>query len=102
MKDKKDTGAAVELLNITVGNKTYPCRVTLGAILGLKHSTGKDVSEIGTDLCLMTSFLHECVKSACRADDVKFDMTLIEFADRVELPALTAFAEGLQKKTTVK
>ena len=50
----------------------------------------------------MTSFLHECVKSACRADDVKFDMTLIEFADRVELPALTAFAEGLQKKTTVK
>ena len=63
--------------------KEYPSRVTMGAMIDFKHETGKDVNEIGADIEQLTMFMYCCVRSACRADKVDFQLTFEQFADGI-------------------
>lgn len=75
--------------------KDYPSRVTMGAMIDFKRETGKDVTEIGTDIEQLTMFMYCCVRSACRADKVDFTLTFEEFADGINLEDFTAFQNGM-------
>lgn len=92
---------------IKVYGKEYPMRMTMGAMLRFKRETGKDVSEMGTDVSLMIVFLFCCVMSACNADGLDFGLDLDKFADGLEMDALNSFVETLtgadgSKKKTVE
>ena len=73
---------------ITVKGETYPCRVTMGAMVRFKRASGRDVSEISkNDVSDMVLFMWCCVASACKADDVAFDLSFDDFADALSLRA---------------
>ena len=88
---------------ITVKGVTYPCRVTMGAMVRFKRASGRDVSEISkNDVSDMVLFMWCCVASACKADDVAFDLSFDDFADALEPPGLQSFYPEMQsseKKT---
>ena len=48
---------------------------------GFKKKTGKEVTELGNCLSDMCVYLFCCGASACKYDDVEFDMLLMDFAD---------------------
>lgn len=91
---------------LTISEKSYPCRVTMGAMVRFKRAAGKDVSEIGEkDVSDLILFMWCCVVSACKADGVAFDMEFEDFADRMEPDTLGAFLGVMQaeeKKSPAK
>lgn len=94
-----------KLLKLTIGGKEYPCRVTMGAMTRFKHESGKDVSKMGQgDIGELVLFIYCCVKSACNADGVAFDMDFETFADHLEPDSVNAFyassGESGEKKTS--
>lgn len=95
-----------QMLKLTVGGKEYPCRVTMGAMMRFKHMAGKDVSELKqTDIRELVQFIYCCVQSACKADDVTFEMDFETFADSLEPDSLNTFYAQVgdaEKKTMVK
>ena len=83
-------------LEITINEKHYPCRQTMGAMLRFKQETGKEVTQISegsiSDLC---TYLWCCVKSACSIDGVEFNMSLMDFADNLSTEQLSAWSASL-------
>lgn len=71
-------------------------RITMGAMLRFKRQTGKDVSDMGTDVSLMIIFLFCSVASACNADGIDFTLDIDRFADGLEMNLLNDFAETMQ------
>ena len=71
-------------VEILIDGKAYPCRQTMGAMLRFKQETGKEATEMDggfTDLC---TYLWCCIASACSADKIDFDLSLMEFADAID------------------
>lgn len=91
------------LNKLKIVGKEYPCRVTMGAMVRFKNEAGKDVSELKqTDISELVMFIFCCVKSACNADKVEFDMDFETFADSLEPDSVNSFYEDMassQKKT---
>lgn len=87
-------------IEVTINGVTYPCRPTMGAALRFKKETGKELTEISggslTDVC---TYLYCCVVSACTADKVNFDMSLMEFADALNPEDMNAWAAQTQPTT---
>ena len=90
----------------TSDGKTYPCRVTMGALLRFSRTTGKDVSAMDGSVTDMATLIWCCVKSACEADGVKFEYSLEEFSDRIDGDEMNAFGKemttGASKKKPAK
>lgn len=90
-------------MKISVGGKEYPCRVTMGAMVRFKNEAGKDVSAMEkTDISELVLFIYCCVRSACNADKVPFDIDFETFADLMEPDSVNTFYEDMgeaQKKT---
>lgn len=85
-------------IEVTVNGEKYPCRMTMGAMLRFKQETGKEIDDITkwtfTDLCTL---LWCCVVSASKADEKKFDMQLMEFADSLTPDEMSAWAETVRE-----
>ena len=84
---------------ITVYNKEYPMRMTMGAMRRFKQETGMEVSEMTMEVSLMVVFLYCCVASACNADNIPFELDIDKFADGLEMDKLTDFVETMQQDT---
>ena len=83
---------------IEINGKTYPCRVTMGALLRFKRETGKDASELDErDASGLITFLWCCMASASKADGVEFSLSLMDFADRLEPDTLTGFYTSMSE-----
>ena len=89
---------------IYIQGQAYPCRITMGAMLRFKKETGRDVSTLGEsgveDLMM---FLWCCLRSACQADGVEFNMSVMQLADVLQPSDIEGFYADVsdeQKKTT--
>ena len=71
-------------IEITVNGKAYPCRQTMGAMLRFKRETGKEVTELNGNLSDLCTYLWCCIASACHADGIDFDLSLMDFADNID------------------
>jgi len=85
-------------IEVTINGKAYPCRQTMGAMLRFKQETGKEVTEIDGGLSDMCTFLWCCIASACKADGVDFDMSLMEFADSLTPEQMEAWTDAVSEK----
>ena len=94
-KDKQEQEKINEMCIRDRYGKEYPNRVTMGAMIDFKRETGKDVNEIGADMELLTMFMFCCVRSACRADEVTFDLGFERFADGIDLSEFNRFQESM-------
>ena len=90
-------------VSVVINGKDLPCRPTMGAMLRFKKETGKEVTEIEngsfSDMC---AYLYCCVASACAADTVPFNMSLMDFADSLSPEDMTAWANAVQADSTAK
>lgn len=107
MASKGKQSAGSGLRKITIGGKSYPCRVTMGAMLRFKRATGKDVAKLdGENIEELMIFLHSCMASACKVDGVEFDMTMEDMADQMTPDDINEFygamsgGEDSKKKMT--
>ena len=89
---------------IKVGDKEFPCRLTMGAMLQFKRTVGKDVSQMDwKDMEELLMLMWCCVSSASRADSIEFPIDFPMFCDLVS-PADIAkwnstIAEANEKKS---
>lgn len=85
-------------ITVEVNDVKYPCRPTMGAALRFKRESGKEVTAIdGSSLEDVVTYLYCCVVSACAADKVTFEMSLLEFADALNPEDLQAWTTQLQQ-----
>lgn len=88
---------------IRIKGQEYPCRVTMGAMVRFKRESGKDIREVDqTDVDQMLMFVWCCVKSACNADGVDFDIAFDKFVDMLEPEDFTEFFGDVQEETQKK
>ena len=88
---------------IKVTGVEYPCRVTMGAIVRFKRESGKDIRDIDqSDIDQMLLFVWCCIKSACNADGVKFELPFDVFVDMLEPEDFTEFFGEIQSETQKK
>lgn len=84
-------------VEVIVNGVAYPCKPTMGAMLRFKKETGKEVTELTgdnfSDLCV---YLYCCVASACAAEKIGFELSLMEFADALSPEDMQAWTERLQ------
>ena len=70
----------------------------MGAMLRFKRETGKEVTDMDggslTDIC---TFLWCCIVSACKADGIPFDMSLMEFADAVSPDDMSQWTKSVNE-----
>ena len=65
----------------------------MGAMLRFKQETGREVTEMkGDSLTDICTYLWCCVKSASSAEGKQFDLSLIDFADRIDQSDLIAWS----------
>ncbi len=98
-------------VEITINGVAYPCRQTMGAMLRFKQETGREATEMDggfTDLC---TYLWCCIVSACNADKIDFNLSLMDFADSIDPDAMAEWtntlndgseSQGEEKKTKDK
>lgn len=76
-------------IEVIVDGTAYPCAGNMGAMLRFKEATGRDINTLDpssvSDVC---TYLWCCVASQSRKEGVKFDMSLMDFADWISLDDL--------------
>lgn len=81
---------------ITIDGVAYPCRPTMGAMLRFKRETGKELTEMdSTCVSELCTFLYCCVASASAAEGREFNLSLLEFADRIDPAQLIAWSQRM-------
>lgn len=87
------------MLDIKIGKKTFPCRVTMGAMRRFKDLTGREATSLtNADLSYLVTFIYCCVASACNADKTTFDLSIEDFADNLDMDTLDWFFESPESK----
>lgn len=82
--------AKVEVL---INGIAYPCRPTMGAMIRFERETGKKSNVIdGGSMEDIVTYFYYCVVSACSADKVDFNMSLLDFADALSPDDLLAWS----------
>lgn len=83
--------------SVTIDNKEYPIKMTMGALIRFKQETGKDIQSIGENSTFEDNLaLVWCsIKSACNHDHVPFDMSLMDFADSVNIADVETIVNAL-------
>lgn len=85
-------------VTVTIGEASYPCRMSMGAMLRFKRETGKEVSEIKEgSISDMAVLLYCCVASACNAEHKPFNLSLEDFCDAIssdDMSTMTAAIQG--------
>lgn len=83
-------------MEIQINGKSYPIRQTMGAVLRFKRETNKEITDLDnssiSDIC---AYLWCCVTSACKHDNIKFGLSLMDFADAISTDDMAALAATL-------
>lgn len=81
---------------IKVGGRELPAYETLGAAVRFKDETGRDLSKIDlTSVSDIAVLLWARVAGACAREGIEFGMTFREFADAVDMSALSEWTQAL-------
>lgn len=71
----------------------------MGAMLRFKNETGREVTDIDGGFSDLCTYLWCCVVSACKKDNIPFDMPLMDFADNIEPEDMNAWSQAIQAET---
>ena len=85
-------------IEININGKAYPCRPTMGAMLRFKNETGREVTDIDGGFSDLCTYLWCCVVSACKKDNIPFDLSLMDFADSIEPADMNAWSQAIQSE----
>lgn len=82
-------------INVTINGEEYPIKMTMGAMLRFKQETGKEINDGGLGLTENATLIWCCIKSACAHEGKKFDMSLMDFADSIEVNDIEPVVQAL-------
>lgn len=86
----------MEGIEVKISGKSYPCRMTMGAMLRFKRITGREVSDVQLNAASdMAVLLYCCTASACNADGVAFEMDCDTFCDRIDPESMNAMSASI-------
>lgn len=79
---EKKTSNGPDRATITIKGKTYPCYVTMGALLLYKRTTGREMNEVSSPTLEETMEIIYCVvKAASMAEGIELPYAdVVEFA----------------------
>lgn len=88
---------------ITIDNVAYPAKPSLGAMLMFKDTTGKEVNELNPESPTeMTVWLYSCTKAESARQKIAFDLGLQDFANALDVDALTAWSQAIMDEAASK
>ena len=86
-------------IHVTIDGTSYPCRMTMGAMLRFRRETGREVSDIKEgSISDVAVLIWCCVASACKADGVPFSMSLEDFCDNVSPEDMDAMSSAISEE----
>ena len=71
----------------------------MGAMLRFKNETGREVTDIDGGFSDLCTYLWCCVVSACKKDNIPFDLSLMDFADSIEPADMNAWSQAIQSES---
>lgn len=71
----------------------------MGAMLRFRNETGREVTDIDGGFSDLCTYLWCCVVSACKKDNIPFDMPLMDFADNIEPEDMNAWSQAIQSES---
>lgn len=86
-------------MKMKIGDREYPMRLTLGAMLRFQRETGKELNEAEADMSMtmLIVLMWCCLVSACQADGVECDLTMEQMADRLDVKDVNRFSSQLSQ-----
>lgn len=82
-------------INVTINGEEYPIKMTMGAMLRFKQETGKEINDGGLGLTENATLIWCCIKSACAHEKRPFDMSLMDFADSIDVKDIEPVVQAL-------
>lgn len=91
-------------MKMKIGDREYPMRLTLGAMLRFRRETGKELNEAEADMSMtmLIVLMWCCLVSACQADGVECDLTMEQMADRLDVKDVNRFSSQLSQEAKKK
>lgn len=98
-------------MTITLDNKTYPVKATMRAWRNFEKATGVKVTEVdASDITLIPELVYYFVQDGCKAQGMKFSLSVEEFLGLIEVNDLPKLVDVMQealggdteKKTTAE
>ena len=71
----------------------------MGAMLRFKNETDREVTDIDGGFSDLCTYLWCCVVSACKKDNIPFDLSLMDFADSIEPADMNAWSQAIQAES---
>lgn len=78
-------------ITIKIEGRELPCYPTMGAALGFKNDTGRDIEQMSGSADFAV-YLYNCAKSACRREKVDFGYSLQNFCDNIPMDEMNSLA----------
>lgn len=78
-------------ITIKVNGRELPCYPTMGAALGFKNDTGRDIEQMSGSADFAV-YLYNCAKSACHREKLDFDYSLQDFCDSIPIAEMNSLS----------
>lgn len=82
------------MLKVKISNEEKPAFVTAGAMLYYHEMTGREVTDIKTTVDLIR-YCYCCYKACEEREGGKAELTLNQFANRLDMPAFNDWCKAL-------
>jgi len=83
-------------MEVQIQGTTYPLRASMGAWRKFETATGVRVAGIGTDdVTRIPELAYYLIHAGCKASGMKFELTVDEFLDLVEIEDVQAISEAV-------
>lgn len=83
-------------MEVQIQGTTYPLRASMGAWRKFETATGVRVAGIGTDdVTRIPELAYYLIQAGCKANGMKFELTVDEFLDIVEIEDVQAISEAV-------
>ncbi len=85
-------------MTITLDNKTYPVKATMRAWRNFEKATGVKVTEVdASDITLIPELVYYFVQDGCKAQGMKFSLSVEEFLGLIEVGDLPKLVDVMQE-----
>ncbi len=87
-------------MRITIEGREYPCYVTMGAFLDFRDETGAEAPDRvdSGNVTDVVTWLWACTRSASRREGNPMELGLRDFADRLGVDDLSAWAAAMAEE----
>lgn len=83
-------------IEIAINGTSYPCSMTMGAMMRFKEVTGHEVPQFDSSVKDICAFIWSLVSSCAKRAGKKFDMEFWDFCDSVDPEEMSKCWEALQ------